>query len=306
MTKFCTPCLSLGAVLILAGGAIPLQYAAAQRQAPPPPSPEKQAMIDLGIEHGTARDLYEYFRSEADGDGTLAWEDVPDWSGVWTRETFVFFWDGDQGTMDTLPTARLTPEYERRLIEKLDRIAQDIEYDPLSAGNPAGMPRWISEPFLKDFAVTPQQTWLINEMMNEIRRVYTDGRDHPPPEDAYPLWLGDSIGFWDEDRLVIHTNQMREGQYQRIQPEYTDQVETVEIWQKTANDTIEVDIWVYDPPVLVEPWYTRQVFKKLTNDDNALRIRYWHFNENQNNAVFETEDGSSDFADFTFTDEDDN
>ena len=263
-------------------------------------------MIDLGIEHGTARDLYEYFRSEADGDGTLAWEDMPDWSGVWTRETFVFFWDGDQGTMDTLPTARLTPEYERRLIEKLDRIAQDIEYDPLSAGNPAGMPRWISEPFLKDFAVTPQQTWLINEMMNEIRRVYTDGRDHPPPEDAYPLWLGDSIGFWDEDRLVIHTNQMREGQYQRIQPEYTDQVETVEIWQKTADDTIEVDIWVYDPPVLVEPWYTRQVFKKLTNDDNALRIRYWHFNENQNNAVFETEDGSSDFADFTFTDEDDN
>ena len=306
MTKLYKPCLSLGAALILAGGAMPLEQAAAQRQAPPPPSPEKQAMIDLGIEHETARGLYEYFRSEADGDGTLAWEDVPDWSGVWTRETFVFFWDGDQGTMDTLPTAKLTPEYERRLIEKLDRIAQDIEYDPLSAGNPAGMPRWISEPFLKDFAVTPQQTWLINEMMNEIRRVYTDGRDHPPPEDAYPLWLGDSIGFWDEDRLVIHTNQMREGQYQRIQPEYTDRVETVEIWQKTADDTIEVDIWVYDPPVLVEPWYTKQVFKKLTNDDNALRIRYWHFNENQNNAVFETDEGSSDFADFTFTDQDDN
>ncbi len=306
MTKLHKPCLSLGAVLILAGATMPLEQAAAQRQAPPPPSPEKQAMIDLGIEHGTARGLYDHFRSEADGDGTLSWEDVPDWSGVWTRETFVFFWDGDQGTMDTLPTAKLTPEYERRLIEKLDRIDQGIEYDPLSAGEPAGMPRWISEPFLKDFAVTPQQTWLINEMMNEIRRVYTDGRDHPPPEDAYPLWLGDSIGFWDEDRLVIHTNQMREGQYQRIQPEYTDQVETVEIWQKTADDTIEVDIWVYDPPVLVEPWYTRQVFKKLTNDDNALRIRYWHFNENQNNAVFETEDGSSDFANFTFTDEDDN
>ena len=306
MTKLYRPCLSLGAVLILAGAAMPFEHATAQRQAPPPPSPEKQAMIDLGIEHETARGLYEYFRSEAGGDGTLAWEDVPDWSGVWTRETFVFFWDGDQGTMDTLPTAKLTPEYERRLIEKLDRIAQDIEYDPLSAGNPAGMPRWISEPFLKDFAVTPQQTWLINEMMNEIRRVYTDGRDHPPPEDAYPLWLGDSIGFWDEDRLVIHTNQMREGQYQRIQPEYTDQVETVEIWQKTADDTIEVDIWVYDPPVLVEPWYTRQVFKKLTNDENALRIRYWHFNENQNNAVIETGDGSSDFADFTFTDQDDN
>lgn len=306
MTKVLRRCFPSGAVLILASGAFLAQQALAQRDSPPPPSPEKQAMIDLGVAHETAWGLYEHFMSEAGGAQPLSWEEVPDWSGVWTRETFVFFWDGDQGSMDNLPTAMLTPEYERRLLEKLDRIAQDIEYDPLSAGNPAGMPRWISEPFLKDFAVTPQQTWLINEMMNEIRRVYTDGRGHPPPEDAYPLWLGDSIGFWDNDRLIVHTDQMRDGQYQRIQPEYTDQVETVEIWQKTADDTIEVDIWVYDPPVLVEPWYTRQVFKKLTNDDQALRIRYWHFNENQNNTVIETGDGSSDFADFTFTDQDDN
>ena len=77
------------------------------------------------------------------------------------------------------------------------------------------MPRWIVEPFLKEFVVTPRQTWLINEMQNEIRRVYTDGRDHPSEADAYPLWEGDSIGFWDGDKLVIHTSQMRAGQYQR-------------------------------------------------------------------------------------------
>ena len=79
-----------------------------------------------------------------------------------------------------LPTAKLTPEYERRLNEKLARIKHDIEYEPLSAGDPAGMPRWMTEPFLKDFAVTPQQTWLINEMANEVRRIYTDGRAHTP------------------------------------------------------------------------------------------------------------------------------
>ena len=306
MIKVPKRCYPTGAVLILAASAVLTQQALAQRGPPPPPSPEKQAMIDLGVEHETAWGLYQHFRSEAGGDGTLAWENVPDWSGMWTRETFVFYWDGDQRSMNELPSAKLTPEYERMLIEKLDLIDEGIEYDPLSAGNPAGMPRWLAEPFLKDFAVTPQQTWLVNEMMNEIRRVYTDGRGHPPPEDAYPLWLGDSIGFWDDDRLIIHTNQMREGQYQRIQPQYSDQVETVEIWQKTADDTIEVDIWAYDPPALVEPWYTRQVFKKLTNDDDSLRIRYWHFNENQNNAVVETEEGSSDFSDFTFTDSDDN
>jgi len=285
--------------------ALAAHFASAQRAAAPPPSSEKQAMIDLGIEHKTAWGLYQHFLTEADGGDELTWENVPDWSGVWTREASVFFWDPDQGSMNALPTAKQTPEYEKMLLDKLDRIDRGIEFDPLSAGNPAGMPRWMVEPFLKDFAVTPKQTWLINEMMNEVRRVYTDGRGHPAPADAYPLWLGDSIGFWDGDRLIIHTSQMRAGQYQRIQPFYSDQVESVEIWQKTADDTITVDIWAYDPPALLVPWYTKQVYKKLTNDDGYLRIRYWHFNENQNNDVVETEEGASDFADFTFTEDDD-
>jgi hypothetical protein len=62
------------------------------------------------------------------------------------------------------------------------------------------------------------------------------------------VWEGDSIGFWDEDRLVIHTSQMRAGQYQRIQPHYSDQIETVETWRKTDDDTLVAEIWCYDPP----------------------------------------------------------
>jgi hypothetical protein len=276
-----------------------------QRVSPPPPSPEKQAQIDLGKRYETAWDLYQHFRTEAEGGQELTWETVPDWSGIWTLEGNIFFFDQDQREMNALPTAKLTPEYEKMLLEKLDRVDRGIEYDPLSAGEPAGMPRWLAEPFLRDFAVTPKQTWLINEMMNEVRRVYTDGRGHPTPEDAYPLWEGDSIGFWDEDKLVIHTAQMRSGQYQRIQPHYSEQVEVVEIWQKTDDRTITVDAWIYDPPALVEPWYTRRHFKKLTNDDNYLRIRYWDFRESQNNEVIKTEEGASDFVDFTFTDKDD-
>lgn len=300
MTKGNTLVVAASLTLMTLAGA----EALAQRPTPPPPSPEKQAMIDIGKQHATARALYDSLKEEAGGDGMLSWEDVPDWSGVWTREGVLFFWDQDQGSMGALPTAKLTPEYQEKLIAKLDAIDEGVEYDPLSAGNPAGMPRWMTEPFLKDFAVTPSQTWLINEMMNEVRRIYTDGRDHPPPEDAYPLWLGDSIGFWDEDRLIIHTSQMRAGQYQRIQPSYSEEVETVEIWQKINDDTITVDMWVYDPPALLEPWYARHTYKKLNNPDHYLRIRYWHFNENQNNEVEQTSEGGSQFTDFTFDGDD--
>lgn len=278
--------------------------ALAQRE-PPPPSPEKQEMIDLAIEHGTAWNLYRHFQEQADGGEPPTWRDVPDWSGVWTREASVWFFDPDQTSQDQLPPAQLTPEYERRLMEKLQAIERGVEYDPLSAGEPAGMPRWFAEPFLRDFAVTPGQTWMINEMMNEVRRIYTDGRGHPPPEDAYPLWEGDSIGFWDDGRLIIHTSQMRSGQYQRIQPHYSEQVEVVEIWEQTDEETLAADVWIYDPPALEEPWYTRQVYKKLSNPDKSLRIRYWAFSENPNNTVIQTEEGTSQFDDFTFTDDED-
>jgi len=285
----------------LALGALSLT-AAAQ---PAAPSAEKQRMIDLGIEHATARVLYEHFKGEAGGGQTLSWRTVPDWTGIWTREASPFFWDPDQASTTALPTAKLTPEHERMLREKLDNVAKGVEFDPLSNCEPAGMPRWIVEPFLKEFVVTPHQVWLVNEMQNEIRRVYTDGRDHPSEADAYPLWEGDSIGFWNGEKLVIHTSQMRAGQYQRVQPFYTEQVETVEIWQKTDAATIVVDVWAFDPPALVEPWYTKQVYKKLSNDDASLRIRYWHCGENQNNAVEQTDTGTSDFSDFTFTERDD-
>jgi hypothetical protein len=266
---------------------------------------EKERMTALGIEHKTARALFDHLKQQANGGKPLTWQNVPDWTGVWTREASPFFWDPDQGSTTALPTAKLTPEYNAKLMDKLEKINKGIEFDPLSNCEPAGMPRWMVEPFLREWVVTPQETYLINEMQNEVRRVYTDGRDHPPTEDAYPLWEGDSIGFWDGNKLVIHTSQMRAGQYQRIQPYYTEQVETVEIWQKADDDTMAVDIWSFDPPALAEPWYTKQIYKRLSNDDKSLRIRYWDCGENQNNTVTKTATGSSDFSNFTFTNKDD-
>jgi len=294
-----------GAV-VLAGTLLIAAGASAQQPKPAPaPSAEKQRMIDLGIAHKTAAGLYQYLKEQAHGGQPLTWRNVPDWTGVWTREASPFFWDPDQGDVTALPTAKLTPPYQKQLLEKLDRVNRGIEFDPLSNCEPAGMPRWLVEPFLREWVVTPAQTYLINEMQNETRRVYTDGRDHPSKDDAYPLWEGDSIGFWDGDKLVIHTTQMRAGQYQRIQPNYSEQVETVEVWHKADASTMTVDVWSFDPPVLVEPWYAKQVYKKLTNDDKSLRIRYWDCGENQNNTVIKNDEGTSDFKNFTFTAKDD-
>jgi hypothetical protein len=264
----------------------------------------KARMIDLGRQHKTAADLYDALKQQANGGRRLSSARLPDWSGVYTRARGGITYDPDQPP-GAPQTAKLTPEYQAKLMKRIEDADRGIEWDPISTCSPPGHPRWLTEPFLREFVVTPDQTWLMNEMVNDVRRIYTDGRGHVPEADRYPLYDGDSIGFWDGDRLVIHTNQLHSGIYQRRNPDFTDQVETVEIWRKVNPKLIEVDVWVYDPPALVEPWYTKQSYAKLDDPDKSLRIRYWHCGENQNNSVEQTEGGSTQFRDFTFTDQDD-
>lgn len=267
------------------------------------PRPDLQAMVELGREHDTAWGLYQALEEEAGGGAPLSWDNLPDWTGIYTRGGG-FAFDLNQPP-DVLTSARLTPEYAARFQELRRLRAQGIEYDPLSGCNPPGYPRWLANTDLREFVVTPDQTWLMNEAVNDVRRIYTDGREHTPEADRYPLWNGDSIGFWDGHRLIVHTNQLRAGQYQRGHPHHSDQIESVEIWQKVDERHVEVDVWIYDPPSLLEPWYTRQVYTRLNDPERMLRIRYWNCSENQNNTAVITEDGGTDLLDFTFTNEDD-
>ena len=264
----------------------------------PRPERTKAEGVALAGQYATAAELYQALRDQAKGGRPLEWASLPDWRGVYTRAPVAGFAFDPETPEGDLPTAKLTPEYEGRMRKRIEGVKNGIEWDPISTCAPPGHPRWLTEPFLREFIVTPEQTWLVNEMVNDIRRVYTDGRDHVPAEDRYPLYNGDSIGFWDGGRLVVHTNQLQGGIYQRSNPDYTDQVETVEIWQR-EGDTITADVWVYDPPVLAEPWYVKQAYGKL-DPKQDLRIRYWNCAENQNNAVHQTQDGTTQFNGFTF------
>jgi hypothetical protein len=269
------------------------------------PERSKEENIALGRQHATAEQLYQALRDQAKDRQPLGWTNLPDWRGVYTRAPVAGFAFDPEQPEGGLPTAKLTPEYAERMRKRIEGVKQGIEWDPISTCDPPGHPRWLTEPFLREFIITPEQTWLINEMVNDIRRIYTDGREHVPAADRYPLYNGDSIGFWDGDRLVIHTNQLRSGIYQRSHPDYSDQVETVEIWHRADDKTIRADVWVYDPPALVEPWFTHQSYLKLDDPAKALRIRYWNCGENQNNTVFQTQEGSTQFQDLTFTPTDD-
>jgi len=266
----------------------------------------KAKLQSLGEQFPTSEALFEHLRKEASDGTSLDPAALPDWRGVWTRTKGGLSFDPDLKASDGATSATLTKAGQEAVDKKIHTLTvKGGEYDRISACSPPGTPRWITEPFLKEFVVTPDQTWLMNEMVNDVRRIYTDGRAHSAAEDSYPSWNGDSIGFWDGDILTIHTKYLREGDYQRgLQPDYSDQVELVERWHKVNDMTIEADTWAFDPVNLAKPWYTRQSWTKIEDPDHVLRLRYWDCGENQNNQVIKTEEGTSQFSDFNFVDDD--
>lgn len=292
------------AVIALLGLPTMLMAAEEAPQKPPAMSPEwaaqKAKLIEQGKHYQTAWDFYQDLKKKAGGGQRMTWDKIPDWKGVYSRPLVGgIYFDTDQ-EIGGLPTAKYTPEYQARLMKTVNDLKNGVEYDPLSQCNSPTYPRWLTLPFLRDHFITPDETVMISEAFNTVRRIYTDGREHIPEADRYPLELGDSIGFWDGDRLIVHTNQNMAHIYERAQGEYSDEVETVEIWRKVDDKTLEADVWVYDPPALLEPWYAKQRYVKLSNPDKSIRVRHWSCKGNPNNDVVETEEGGSQFKEFTF------
>jgi hypothetical protein len=266
----------------------------------------KATLQAFGERFATSDEMFAALKKQANGGTKLTWAQMEqpayDWSGVYSRSKLSLQFDLDLPGDGGPDSAKLTPAGQAVVNAKAEHLKRTGgEYDPLSDCRPPGTPRWFSEPFLKEWVVTPNQTWLMNEMVNDTRRIYTDGRAHTPEDDAYPSWNGDTIGFWDGDVLVAHTKYLMKGQYQRgVQPDYSDKVSVVERWHKTDPKTLQADVWVFDPVNLAKPWYTRQSWTKLSNDDTSLRIRYWDCRENTNNEIAVQKDGTSQFKGLTF------
>jgi len=151
---------------------------------------KKQRLQTFGEQFDTAIELYDFLESSANGGEQLDWQDMGepayDWSGIYTRTGGGLSFDPDIRASET--TAQLTATGAAARQVKIDRINETGgEYDPISDCRPPGFPRWATEPFLHEFIVTPDQTWLINEMVNDIRRVYTDGSEHADHSHHLPV-----------------------------------------------------------------------------------------------------------------------
>jgi hypothetical protein len=219
---------------------------------------------------------------------------LPDWSGHWgtdnsTGEVAIV------GRNSTVPgmAARLKPEAREVFLRDAALWESDKAIDPLSFCLPPNFPRWVSEYGFREHFLTPDKALLGSEMMNQFRRVFTDGRAHPGDDWLSNEWLGYSIGFWDGDVLTIWTKGLKEGVLQRRMPRQSGEMQVIERWRKVdpvaagvplqastlgaaavPNERIEIELTMYDPS-FVEPWHTVVAFYKEDDRSAEAKERVW-------------------------------
>ncbi len=121
----------------------------------------------------------------------------PNMRGQWTRMDGAQFDPSRPGGMaQQIP---YTPEYQK-LYESIaaDRGQGGLANNTTAACIPSGMPRTMIVYETMEIIVTPETTYLRGSYMNELRRIFTDGRQWPA--EIAPSFMGYAIGQWlDED-----------------------------------------------------------------------------------------------------------
>jgi hypothetical protein len=119
----------------------------------------------------------------------------PDFNGQWIRTA-----PGDPVRFDGSKPARrqqapLTTEYQAIYEANLrDQDAGGQGVDPTYTCLARGMPRAMNVYSAMEFVILPETTYILQVLLNDDRRIFTDGRDWPKTLD--PSFMGTSIGRW--------------------------------------------------------------------------------------------------------------
>ena len=155
----------------------------------------------------------------------------------------------------------LTPEARARVQAQLaGRRTAKINDNPetrslgerciLSFGNSAGpvmLPLLYNN--IYEIVQTRDHLAIEVEMVHDVRTIRLGAKTHLPA--LIRPWMGDSIGRWEGDTLVIETTNYHPGQSFRGASEH---LKVTERLTRVGPDRIHYGFWVEDPTVFTQPW----------------------------------------------------
>jgi hypothetical protein len=128
--------------------------------------------------------------------------------------------------------------------------------DPVFKCFPPGVPRIYLEFLPMEIIQIPGRVIMLFEYDHFVRQIYTDGRDHP--KDLSPTWMGDSIGRWEGDTLIVDTIGFNDKTWlDKVGHPHSDALHLVERIRRVDHDTLVDDLTIDDPKAYTKPWMGR-------------------------------------------------
>jgi hypothetical protein len=136
--------------------------------------------------------------------------------------------------------------------------------DPILQCFPPGVPRVYlvrGEPM--EIANVSGRVLMLFEYDHFVRNIYTDGREHT--KDLPGTWMGDSIGKWDGDTLVVDTTGFNDKTWlDNDGHPHTEDLHVVERIRRVNHDRLTIDTTIEDPKAYTKPWGGHAIYELKT------------------------------------------
>ena len=194
--------------------------------------------------------------SQASGDKSMA--PAPDFSGVWQVTRYERSIRTVEGKLPPLqPAAKQL--YEQNIVARKQLRPQS----DMSRCVPPGTPRVMWAPLPMMILQTARKITFIHEYQHLLRHIYLD-EALPAAADLDPTYMGESVGRWDGDTLVVETLGVngkttldREGMPHSESMRVTERLRLIDNG-KRLEDLVRID----DPQTFTTPWTARVVFER--------------------------------------------
>lgn len=226
----------------------------------------------------TAAEHYEALLEKAKAHGGPTVYDrnhpAPDWDGYYnSRGLQEKQWSFGNNVQAGTLMQMLTPEYQRRFTQALYHVAVTNSPQWVSSTcYPEGLIRWWAQG-IRDIqvSVTPHQVQLLSGTALNILRQVLIGQKHVS---QIAQWYGETVGFWDGETLVAWTAHVQGWWMSHALPEFSSELEAVEIYTRDASRNIHLEITLYDPAAFVAPLRLDALYTWLEGPDSARRYQW--------------------------------
>ncbi len=136
------------------------------------------------------------------------------------------------------------------------RVETIAKEDPEAQCLPVGVPRYMFDPYAFQMVQTRDRVLFLFEGDNYLwREVFTDGRQHPTS--IKPSWLGDSVGHYEGDTLVIDVTGFNGKAWldQAGHPQ-SEKQHLVERYTRSDYNTLKYEVMIDDPGAYSASWTT--------------------------------------------------